>query len=76
MKNKQGQSHVLGQAQMTIRGRCVGGILDTRFEVTRTTLNLGSFDVEMKLDLYDVEMVALFSLDDVEMEFDSFDMKR
>ena len=55
-------SHMcLAEHMMTIRDRYVGRILDTRFEVTRTTLNLGSFDVEMEFDSYDMEMVSPFS---------------
>ena len=50
-------------------------ILDKRFEVTRTTLNLGSFDVEVEFDPYNIETVAPFSFEDVEMEFDSYDME-
>ena len=37
--------------------------MDTRFEVTRTKLNLGLFDMEMELDAYDMKMVAPFSFD-------------
>ena len=44
--------------------RYVGRILDTRFEVTRTTLNLESFDMEMELDSYDMEMVVPISSDE------------
>ena len=44
--------------------RYVGRILDTRFEVTRTTLNLKSFDMEMELDSYDMEMVVPISSDE------------
>ena len=36
-------------------------ILDTGFEVTRTKLNLESFDMEMELDLHDMEKVVPFS---------------
>ena len=60
---------------VTIRDRYVGRILGTRFEVTRTTLDLESFDVELEFDSYDMEMVAPFFFDDVEMEFDSYDME-
>ena len=52
-----------------------GRILDTRFEVTRATLNLGLFDVEMELDSYVMKMVAPFSFDDVEIEFDLYDVE-
>ena len=65
----------LAEHMMTIQDRYLGRILDTRFGVTRTALNLGSFDVEMESDSYDMEMVAPFSFDDVEMEFDSYDME-
>ena len=43
--------------------RYVGRILDTRFEVTQTTLNLESFDVEMEVESYDMDMVAPKSSD-------------
>ena len=57
---------------VTIRDRYVGRILYSRFEVTRTTLYLGLFDMEMELDSYDTEMAAPVSFDDVEMELDSY----
>ena len=43
--------------------RYVGKILDTRSTVTRTTRNLKSFDVEMEVESYDVEMVLSNSPD-------------
>ena len=44
--------------------RYVGRILDTRFEVTRTTLNLESFVMEMELESHDMEMVVPISSDE------------
>ena len=44
--------------------RCVGRILDTRFEVTKSRLHFVSFDMEMEINSQDMEVVAPFSFDD------------
>ena len=60
VEGKEGQQHVLGEHMMAmyvygIRDSYAGRILDTRFEATTTTLNLGSIDMEMELDSYDMK---------------------
>ena len=48
-------SHMcLVKHMMMIQDRYVGRILDTRFKVTRTKVNLGLFDMEMELDSHDM----------------------
>ena len=63
-KARKASQRCLAEHMWTIRDRYVGRILDTRFVVTRTTHNLGSFDVEMRSDSDDMEGVALFSFDE------------
>ena len=53
---------LLAKHTWMIWDRYVRRILDTRFEVT-TKLNFALLDMEMKTDLYDIEIVAPFSFD-------------
>ena len=42
----------------------MGRILDTRFEVAGSKLNLESFDMELELDLYHMKMIVPISSDE------------
>ena len=63
MESKKVGHMYLAKLMMMIWGSYVGGILDTRFEVTRAKLNFAWFDRNMEIDPYDMEMVAPFSFD-------------
>ena len=63
-KTRKASHMCLAKHMMMIRDRYMERILNTRFEVTRTKLNSGSFDMEIELDLYDMEIAAPFSFNE------------